>query len=383
MTLVYGDLHIHLGRTAKGKPVKITASPRLTLENLGPAARDKGLQLLGLVDAVSTGVLHDLEALKKRGRLQEVPGGGSLLDGVTIFLGSEVELAHKGKAAHFLAFFPTLEAAAAYSKELSPYLTNPSLSTQRLRLGGDAWLEIVLKHGGAALAAHAFTPHKGVYGNCVHRLGDMFTNAHLLAGLELGLSANTELAQRISDTHAYPYLANSDAHSLGTIGREFTLYRLPELSFRAWQKALEERGTGIVATYGLDPRLGKYYRSFCPNCKLLASQDRAVVTCPQCFGAVTKGVWDRIQEIADVEEEGENRPPYRAHVPLTMLPGVGPATYRRLLGSLGSEIEILHELPLERIAAVGGEKLSHYIRELRSGKLSIQPGGGGVYGKVQ
>ncbi len=43
----------------------------------------------------------------------------------------------------------------------------------------------------------------------------------------MGLSANTAMALTISDTHNYAYLANSDAHSLQNMGREFTVYDLP------------------------------------------------------------------------------------------------------------------------------------------------------------
>ena len=55
MALVYGDLHIHIGRTKEGKAVKITASPALTLENIIRAAEQKGLRLVGIVDAACRG----------------------------------------------------------------------------------------------------------------------------------------------------------------------------------------------------------------------------------------------------------------------------------------------------------------------------------------
>mgnify|MGYP000884410173 CR=1 FL=1 len=43
---VFADLHIHIGRTLAGRPVKITASRRLTLINiLHTAEKVKGLVL--------------------------------------------------------------------------------------------------------------------------------------------------------------------------------------------------------------------------------------------------------------------------------------------------------------------------------------------------
>ena len=127
MTLVYGDLHIHIGRTSTGKPVKITASPKLNLENIPGAAQEKGLGLIGLVDAACSGVLQDLDILADSGKMQPVPGGGYLCKGVTLLLGHEVEIANTtGREAHFLGFFPDLANLQSYARELAPSVTNPS-----------------------------------------------------------------------------------------------------------------------------------------------------------------------------------------------------------------------------------------------------------------
>lgn len=385
MALINADLHIHLGRTSTGKPVKITASPQLTIENILEVAKyQKGLHLVGLVDAACTGVLSDLKSLMTNGSLLPVSDGGYSWRGLTVFLGSEVEIGHSEtrKEAHFLAFFPTFEALNSYTASISPWLTNPSLSTQRLKLSGDAWLEIVEKHNGIALAAHAFTPHKGVYGNCVSKLQEMFSDPGKIKGLELGLSANTEMALGISDTHSYPYISNSDAHSLSTIAREFTVYNLPTVNFKEWIKALHPPNSGLVATHGLEPLLGKYYRSFCVNCQMLAQDEKPIFVCPQCGTQMVSGVWDRIAAISDWRSPLPTRPPYRAHVPLIMLPGVGPKTYKRMIEELGTEIDILYKISLEEITELVGSALSKQISLVRAGSLPILPGGGGKYGRV-
>ena len=86
MALVYGDLHVHLGRTFLGKPVKITASPQLTLDNIPVVARfQKGLNLIGLVDAACSGVLEDLKTLITNRELVLLPGGGYSWQGLTVF----------------------------------------------------------------------------------------------------------------------------------------------------------------------------------------------------------------------------------------------------------------------------------------------------------
>ncbi len=55
--MLFADLHIHIGQSLDGKYVKITGAKTLTLPNIVRVARDvKGLSLVGVVDAHSTGV---------------------------------------------------------------------------------------------------------------------------------------------------------------------------------------------------------------------------------------------------------------------------------------------------------------------------------------
>lgn len=382
---VFSDLHIHIGRTKENQPVKITASPNLTLfEILRTAYEEKGLNLVGIVDAACKGVLFQLQEAVAEEKLVPINGGGYVYqDKVVLFLGSEVEIAHLGGgSAHFLAYFPTLTDIQAYSTSLRPFVTNPTLSTQKLRLSGNHWLEIVSDHNGIVLAAHAFTPHKGVYGNCVSQLKEMFTHPDKIIGLELGLSADIHMAQSIKDTHSYPYIASSDAHSLGNIGREFTVYEMPALNFNQWVKVLKGEEGRIAAVHGMNPLLGKYYRSYCPDCHYTAEEMEAVFTCPHCSNRMVNGVWDRIMQLKDASEPFPSRPPYISHIPLRMIPGVGERTYRKLLNTLGSEIDILYRTSINDIAQIAGPRIAHQITASRSGTLSLIPGGGGKYGRV-
>ena len=100
-------------------------------------------------------------------------------------------------------------------------------------------------------------------------------------------------------------------------------------------KALKnEEGRKIVANYGLDPKLGKYHRSFCEDCDKAIEIDEAAVTCPECGGNnITFGVFDRIELVKDKEktQSPEIRPQYVYQVPLTFIPGVGGKTIDKLL----------------------------------------------------
>ena len=59
------DLHIHIGRTQKGRAVKITGSKNLTLKNiLKTATARKGLDLIGIIDCHSPEVIEEIEEMK-------------------------------------------------------------------------------------------------------------------------------------------------------------------------------------------------------------------------------------------------------------------------------------------------------------------------------
>ena len=85
------------------------------------------------------------------------------------------------------------------------------LSTQRARLSPVELARLAADHGGLFMVAHAFTPHKSLYGTCASRLSDVFGEAarKLVDGIELGLSADTDMADRIAELSNYTFTSNS------------------------------------------------------------------------------------------------------------------------------------------------------------------------------
>lgn len=389
MPAYYADLHIHIG-TAAGRLVKITASRDLTVERIIQfVPREKGLSILGLVDVSSPAVQADLQGLLAAGRLAEHPRGGLVSEQLLIIPGAELELVLPGRgAAHYLAYFPSLEACTEFSIAIRSYLTNPYLSTQNVALAPEAALELVESYQGFFTPAHAFTPHKGVLGCCVPDLAQAFPSflPHILT-LELGLSADTKMADTVSSLSQLTFLSSSDAHSLPKIGREYMRVNLVELSFEALRAALaRESGLNMVeANYGLAPLLGKYHRSFCSACGRIFAVSSAVTTCPDCStGHFVLGVWDRLQQIADQPSRSpSHRPPYYYQVPLEMLPGIGPKTQKNLIQRVGPEKYILNESQPEELREAVGEKVVQTILRARQGQYELVPGGGGYYGRVK
>lgn len=392
---IYADLHVHIGRSENNKPIKITAAKSLNFANIAKeCVKRKGINLVGIIDCASPYVIEDIENFLRTGEAYEIPDGGIIYkDKVCIILGSEIETAeindegHTGSA-HNLCYFPTLADIKAFSNEMSHHIKNITLSSQRADISAYDLIDIVKKYNGILIPAHCFTPHKSFYGNCTDSLRKIFKEKFddILA-IELGLSADTFLADQISELEGKTFLTNSDAHSLPRIAREYNKMQLGGISFKEFLMALKnENGRKIIANYGLDPKLGKYHRTYCEVCDKRIPGDAPVTKCDTCDSRnITMGVYDRIEIIKDKKESKspEDRPEYIYQVPLTFIPGVGGKTIEKLLNHFGTEMTILHKLSNDDIEAVVGEKIAKNIILARDGKMHIVEGGGGVYGKVE
>lgn len=390
---VFADLHVHIGRSESGKPIKITAAKSLNFANIAKeCAERKGINIVGIIDCASPYVIEDIEKFLKTGEAYELKDGGIIYkDKVCILLGSEVETSEKGRngksgAAHNVCFFPYLKDIKAFSNEMSKHIKNITLSTQRSDISGYELIDIVEKYNGILIPAHIFTPFKSYYGNCVDRLQDIFKEKYnKIFAVELGLSSDTFLADEISELENKTFVTNSDAHSLPKIAREYNKIQVEDISFKEVVKALKnEDGRKIITNYGLDPKLGKYHRTYCDNCDSTIETKEPILTCPKCgSNKVTFGVFDRIELIKDKKEtkSPKNRPPYIYQVPLGFIPGVGGKTIEKLLDTFETEMNILHKLSKDDIEAVVGEKIAETIEKARSGQARVQSGGGGNYRK--
>ncbi|PLT34801.1 endonuclease Q family protein [Bacillus sp. V5-8f] len=387
MNFYYADLHIHIGRTKTGKAVKITGAKTLTLEKLLKVSHEqKGLDMVGVIDCHSPEVIEEIEQLISKGDVTEDTEGG-LHYGTTAFIpGSEIEIYDnncKGPI-HVLAYFPTLSGIKDFSRWMSGFVTNINLSSQRIYCDAKTLQQKVKQHSGLFIPAHVFTPFKSLYGKGVTKSLEEVFDPNLIDGIELGLSADTEMAQNIDELNRFTFLTNSDAHSLNKIAREYQELKLEKPNFRELEKALKEIDRRkIAANFGLNPRLGKYHRTVCQAC--LHPVDKADGICPECGSEkFVKGVSSRIKELSDSASlvEKRERPPYIHQVPLEFIPGLGPKSMERLLDAFGTEMNILHRVSLEKLKQVVPEKIAGFIDLARTGKMAFKEGGGGRYGRV-
>ncbi|WP_236692732.1 endonuclease Q family protein [Aneurinibacillus tyrosinisolvens] len=388
----FADLHIHVGRTIHNRPVKITASRSLTISSImEEALHHKGMHMVGVIDCHSPEVQEEIDLRIKEGTVRELPGGGyrytSEKGEITMIAGVEIELRIGRGAAHFLAYLPDRTSFASFRQWYATKVKNVHLSTQRMYADLAQLIEQVEIHGGIILPAHAFTPHKSIYGACVDELSSV-VDVSRLAAIELGLSSDSRLADGIGELRSLTFVTNSDAHSTAKIAREYQNLYIKEANFTELVRALRREGGRCVAeNYGLHPQLGKYYRTRCTNCDELVAQTDSP-RCPYCGkegkSVITKGVYERFLEIS-TQAPGTHpphRPPYRYHIPLEFIPGLGPGRMKKLLAAFGTEMNILHHASYEQLEGAVGEELAARIERSRTGDVTFLEGGAGIYGKI-
>ena len=379
----FADLHIHIGRDQKGRPVKITGAKTLTLTNiLQEASQHKGMDLIGVIDCHVPAVQDEIIHLISDGKARELTGGGIRFENVTLLLGTEIEVYDEfcNGPIHVLCYFPTLKEMSAFTYWLKDKMSNIHLSSQRYYGSAKALQYKVKEFKGLFIPAHIFTPFKSLYGKGVSRSLTEVLDPTYMDAVELGLSSDTTMANGIGELAPYPFLSNSDAHSLRKIGREYQEILMEKPNFNEFVLALHHQdGRKVSRNFGMDPRLGKYYHTVCKDCLTEVKKDAPCSNCGS--NKRINGVKERIDELT-TRGERPMRPPYIHQVPLEYIPSLGPKTYIKLLSAFQTEMNIIHHISKEQLEEVVPLKVAQAIIDNRDGKLQVHAGGGGKYGKV-
>ncbi|MCC7558032.1 MAG: TIGR00375 family protein [Methanobacteriaceae archaeon] len=381
--IVSADLHIH-------SCFSRATSKNMIITTLGPQAKFKGLDLVGTGDAFHSGWLRMIEEGTEEiedgifSLKSEDPG----IESCNFILTAEVE---DKRRVHHLILLPSLESAYNIRERLKSNNIDAD-GRPRVRMVGDEIMDLVHEFDGLIGPSHAFTPWTSMY--------KAYDNYHECYGtkpdfLELGLSADTDMADTIEELQDIPFLTNSDAHSPWPhrLGREFNEIELKNLTFKSIKDSIEE--CNIKANYGFDPRLGKYHKTACTRCYQIYDIEKAKqlnMKC-SCGGTIKKGVDYRISEIATWNEPHHppHRPPYIHVLPLaeiiSLVYGKGVTTvfvqkiWKELVERFGSEIEVLIYAPLKDIEKID-PKIAQVLKSFREKTLKIVPGGGGKYGEI-
>lgn len=315
-------------------------------------------------------------------------------------LSTEIEEA--GSRTHHLIFFPDFDSALALKKRLQAYCNNFDgimAGRPKIHLNGEKIAELVLDSGALIGPSHAFTPYTGMYGfyNSIKECyGEL---AEKIPFIELGLSADSDLADLLEELHEKSFLSNSDAHSPwpSKIGREFNRILLKEPSFKEVKKALLLKdGRQITLNCGLNPKEGKYHLTACRDCLAKYELSQAIKLnwkCVKCNGVIKKGVRDRIIELSRLEKPMHPgfRPDYLYLLPLAeiiqlTLKQASPnstkvsGVWHDFVSRFKNEINVLIDEPIINLVEVH-EETAKNIERFRRGFVVYIPGGGGAYGK--
>jgi PHP family Zn ribbon phosphoesterase len=214
MQTFYADFHIHVGKSGNGKWVKIPTSARLTLRNILDEAKNrKGMQIIGIVDALSPLVLADIEMLVQEGLLELTPNGGyQYKRALMLMLGAEIETVEAdGGLAHTLIFLPDIKHMQQFSAYMQKYIRNINLSSQNAHISLKKLIQIAAGFQSMIIPAHVFTPFRGLLGTCTDHLSNLLNDQELMqiSAIELGLSADTNLADCIAELEQFSFVTNS------------------------------------------------------------------------------------------------------------------------------------------------------------------------------
>ncbi|MFX1339298.1 MAG: endonuclease Q family protein [Promethearchaeota archaeon] len=433
MKIYNADLHIH-------SPYSIAVSKNLNLDTMLETCQKKDLNILGTGDVLQPDWLKYLESNLKKDK-----DGAYFYKDVFFVLQTEIE---DQESIHQVVLFPDFAAVKEVQKKLDPSSKNildKWGGRPRVNLSPAELVDKISDSGGIIGPAHAFTPFKAIFRqNKFKTLKDCYEDAvEKVHFLELGLSANTDLADRMDDLKDISFLSNSDAHSQDprSLGREFNKFDIDNPSFDEIFLAITRKnGRKITLNVGLHPKLGKYYTMFCNKCRrrilfkkakkgldfgfsqykstenfvIFYSNDPTSMKqqyieqvsvnkmiCPACKDELKKdfklklGVSERIDVISNYKapKHPDHRPNYINAIPLIdiirSVKGIKSTssktvlkTYDDLIAKLGKELDILIDMPINTIEKIDKD-VANVIKAFRNDEINYMPGGGGTYGQIK
>ena len=212
--LVNADFHVH-------SCFSMASSKDMVIRNIAPKSKLKGLQLLGTGDGFHPKWLDIIE------ESTTYSGDGIYTaDDMDFVLTTEVEGKNR---IHHLIIIPDLDIAREMSEKLPSKNKNVD-GRPKTKLGGAELLDFAHEYDCLIGPAHAFTPWTGMYKShdsiydCYQKAPDF---------VELGLSADTSMADTVSELKDFVFLTNSDAHSPWPhrLGREFNQIEVEDISY--------------------------------------------------------------------------------------------------------------------------------------------------------
>ncbi len=402
---IIADLHIH-------SPYARAVSKDMKLENLDYWARLKGITVMGTGDFTHPKWMKEIKTklepaeqglYKIKNQISNIKNSETRFL-LTAEISSIYSKGGKVRRVHNLIFFPSIESAEKFNAKLGVRGNLRSDGRPIVGVGSKELLQMAFEIDPNCffVPAHIWTPWFSLFGsksgfNAIEECFEEYTK--YIFALETGLSSDPAMNWRVSALDKYALISNSDSHSLRRIGREANIVDA-ELSYGGIIDAIKSKDPKrFLSTIEFFPEEGIYHYDGHRDCKTRltpAETKKLNAICPVCGRAVTVGVLNRVEELAD-RPEGfvpENAIPFKNMVPLDGIIaealGVASATskkvqveYMNIVKEFGNEIAVLFDRTREELESHMLPEIAEGIIRVREGKLHIEPGYDGLYGKVK
>lgn len=400
---IIADLHIH-GRYSRA------TSEQMSIPEIAKYAKIKGLNLVGTGDFTHPQWLKEInETLvpEDNSGLFKLANADSP---VRFILQTEVctIFNHRGesKKVHHVILTPWFETAEQINERLQSFGSLSSDGRPILNVSASELVEQVMEVCGDNMVfpAHAWTPWFSIFGafNGFDTVEDCYQDmTKYIHALETGLSSDPPMNWRLSKLDRFALVSNSDCHSFWPwrIGREANVFDLEKFNYSQVTDAIVANDSSrFKFTIETDPAYGKYHWTGHRNCKVSLSPKEAIKfgnVCPVCRRKLTKGVEQRVEELADRPAEfmRDDAPGFLRLLPLseiiaTVLGTDSPSVqavwkkYNLLVQKFGDEYSVLMSAPQDALVQVVDAPIAQAIIMVREGSAKVAPGYDGVYGQL-
>jgi len=387
------DLHVH-GRYSRA------CSKDLSIYNLEKYAKIKGVNLLGTGDC-----LHPLWLNEIKNNLKEDENGILWTKNQFPFiLQTEIALMYtqeKGRRIHYIVLIPNIDTLNQIIDDLKkigrmdydgrPIFGISSIEFVERMLSISKYIEVI--------PAHIWTSWYGLLGSKsgFDSIEECFQEkTKYIHAIETGLSSSPAMNWRVKFLDNLAVISFSDLHTYfpWRLGREATVFDLEELTYENLIRSIQRKN--ISETFEFYPQAGKYHLDGHRNCNIVLTPKESRKynnICPSCNKELTIGVLHRVEELAD-RPEGympKGAVPFKTMLPLAELLAFVygcnvtakkvQEEYNSLLQRFGNEFNVLLDASYEELTKITKERIAAMILRNREGKIKIQPGYDGVYGR--
>lgn len=394
---IIADLHLH-------SPYSMAVSKEMSFRNLERGGVVKGLDVLGTGDFTHPKWREEIRKLSEEEGLYSIKDAGEVKFVVSGEVCTVFNVGGRSKRIHHLILLPSLQLAENLCVTLGKRGNLESDGRPTLSMTGAELVDAVAELGEECMVvpAHIWTPWFSLFGDKggVDRIEECYEDQtpHIYA-LETGLSSDPPMNWRVSALDRFTLLSNSDSHSPSPwrIGREANVIEVAHLTYGEIVETIMHR-KGNVATIEVEPSYGKYHWTGHRNCGVSVPPSKAIRLkgiCPVCGKKMTKGVAERVEELADRAEgvvpEGAQKfieiLPLSEVLALVVGKDIFSAEVQRkyweIVKDFKNEIEVLIHSPYEKLVKSCGREIADVILMNRENKLIIAPGYDGVYGKPE